>query len=1126
MNTIPENLGNSLLIAMSNTPESLALIRAVATWVPGLAHKTITLIHYITPVYWEHGGASSPAEVEMIRKEEEQIWESEHNRITLTQSYFEQARFILQDAGVHPKQIQTKIVYEGESVADTILIQLKEGYYTGVIIGSHHHKTLFGLLNNSLADVIHRHAEYVQVWAIDLEHMPLPHSQSEPENPLHRLPSFGQSVWLDYISRDVLNSGKLWHMIKRDGLRGLTSNPAIFEKAIAETHAYDRAIRTLAREDKTVSEIYDALTITDVQHAADILRLTHNQTESQDGFVSLEVSPHLAHDTEGTIAEARRLWEALYRPNIMIKIPATREGLPAIRQLISEGINVNVTLLFGLPRYRQVIEAFLAGLEDRAERGNDLYHVASVASFFLSRIDVLVDPMLEQKMRDGQPMSERARLLHGQIAIASAKAAYQIYQELFESERFHKLEVHGAHPQRLLWASTSTKNPDYSDVKYVEALIGPDTVNTMPPETLAAYRDHGDPAPRLTNDIEQAQAMLNELQALGIDLQAVTQQLEDEGIEKFIKPFDQLMETLEARRAHVLSQIVPEQVRSLGNHEVAVQERIDRLEKQGTVRDLWRKNAQLWKNDPENQEIIRNALGWLHVAETMLNRIGKLKQFAADVQAAGFRHVLHMGMGGSSLAPLVFQRTFTPTSEGLPLTILDTTDPQTIAQIEQQIPLDETLFIVASKSGTTAEPLAFADYFYAKVQANNGSRAGENFVAITDPGTKLVELAEKRNFRHTFLNFEDIGGRYSALSYFGMVPAALMGISVETLLRRAVDMETLCAGSVPSQENPGLVLGALLGELALKGHDKVTFLAPPALSALGMWLEQLLAESTGKEGKGLLPVAGEEPGSPAVYGNDRVFIYLKLRGVTDKTLEKQVAVLRDAGQPVVTIHMHDLFDLGREFFGWEFATAVAGTVLGINVFDQPNVQESKDNTNRLLKTVRQTGKLPDEQPDLIEAPLSIYAADAAPSLTETLQQFFGQVQPGDYVAIMAYLTESPTMTSALQSIRLQLRDVLHVATTVGYGPRFLHSTGQYHKGGPNIGLFLQLTADDATDVSIPDEPYTFGVFKQAQALGDLEALQRHDRRVIRIHLGSDVRKGLDALQTLIAAALTIDSHVG
>jgi transaldolase/glucose-6-phosphate isomerase len=1119
MNVAPENLGNSLLIAMSNTPDSLALIRVVATWVPGLAHKTITLMHYITPVYWEHGGGSSPKELETIRKEEEQIWENERNRVTLTRSYFEEARFILQDAGVHPDQIHTKIVYEGETIADTILGQLKEGYYSAVIIGSHHHATLFGLLKNNLADVIHRHAAYVHVWAIDLQHMPIPHDQMGPETPLHRLSDLGQSIWLDFINRDLLESGELWHMVKRDGLRGLTSNPAIFEKAIDETHAYDRSIRALAREDKSVREIYDTLTIRDVQHAADILRLLHDQSGSCDGFVSLEVSPHLAHDTEGTIAEARRLWEALYRPNVMIKVPATREGLPAIRQLISEGINVNVTLLFGLPRYREVAEAYIAGLEERAKRGGDLYHVASVASFFLSRIDVLVDPMVEQKVRDGHISRERAKRLQGQMAIASAKAAYQIYQEIYASERFQELEVHGAHTQRLLWASTSTKNPNYSDVKYVEALIGPDTVNTMPLETLDAYRDHGDPAPRLVNDAADAQVILGELQALGIDLPTVTKQLEDEGVEKFIKPFDHLIEQLEIKRAHVLSHIVPEQERSLGENEVAVQERIDLLEQQSVSKDIWRKNARLWKGDPENQAIIRDGLGWLHLAETMLNRAGELKQFATDVRAAGFWHVVHIGMGGSSLAPLVFQRTFSSASDGLPLTVLDTTDSETIAQIAQQIPLPQTLFIVASKSGTTAEPRAIADYFYARVKAIKGDQAGENFVAITDPGTPLVKLAEERKFRHTFLNFADIGGRYSALSYFGMVPAALMGIPVETLLRRAADMATLCAGSVSPQENPGLVLGAVLGELAKRGQDKVTFLVPSTLSAMGMWLEQLLAESTGKEGKGLLPVAGETPGTPAVYGEDRVFIYLKLKGADDSALEKQVAALRDAGRPVVTIHMNDLFDLGREFFGWEFATAVAGSVLGINPFDQPNVQESKDNTNRLLETVRKTGILPAEDPDLTEGALSLYASNAAANVAETLGQFFGQAQPGNYVAIMAYLTETPAITAALQAIRLRLRDTLHVATTVGYGPRFLHSTGQYHKGGPDTGLFLQLTSDEGERIAIPDEPYTFNVFKRAQAWGDLEALRKHGRRVIRVHLGQDVEQGLKELAEVVEGAL-------
>jgi transaldolase/glucose-6-phosphate isomerase len=938
------------------------------------------------------------------------------------------------------------------------------------------------------------------------------------DNPLLKLNSFGQSIWLDFLRRGMITSGELQQLIEEDGLRGMTSNPSIFEKAIAGSHDYDDAIRALALEGKSIEEMYQTLTVEDVQQAADLFRPIYDQTQGGDGFVSLEVSPHLAHDTDGTIAEARRLWDALDRPNVFIKVPATQEGVPAIQQLISEGINVNVTLLFGLPRYRKVAEAYIAGLEARAEQGKPVQRVASVASFFLSRIDVLVDPMLEKVMQAGGPKAKTAESLHGQVAIASAKVAYQMYQEIFDSERFLELADQGARTQRLLWASTSTKNPAYSDVKYVEALIGPDTVNTVPLETLNAYRDHGQPALRLEEHVPEAYEVLDHLPQVDVDLGEATQQLEDEGVEKFNKPFDKLMATLEEERAAALKEPLDRQALSLGIYEEAVQIRISELEEERFDVRMWRKDPTLWKTNPKDQEVIANALGWLHVAEKMEENLSELDDFLTEVKAAGFRHVVHMGMGGSSLAPLVFERTFKPGKEGLPLTVLDTTDPATILEIARQVPIADTLFIVASKSGTTAEPLAFADYFYAKVKELKGDRAGENFVAITDPGRPLVEQAQERGFRRIFLNFTDIGGRYSALSYFGLVPAALMGLNVAELLARALRMEHACASCVPVAENPGVVLGAVMGELVREGRDKVTFLVPESIATLGMWLEQLLAESTGKEGTGLLPVAGEPIGDPSAYGDDRLFAYIRLQGEVDEALERGVAALQEAGQPVVTIQMDDRMDLGQEFFRWEIATATAGAMLGINAFNQPNVQESKDNTNRLLKVVREKDRLPEEKPALTEGSLRIYAQEAAPTMTETLRQFLAQARPGDYVAIQAYLTESPGTEEMLQVIRLYLRNKLHVATTLGYGPRFLHSTGQFHKGGPNTGLFLQLTADDAEDTPVPEQPYTFGVFKRAQALGDLEALRKHERRVVRIHMEADLSQGLVALEEAVEAA--------
>ena len=555
----------------------------------------------------------------------------------------------------------------------------------------------------------------------------------------------------------------------------------------------------------------------------------------------------------------------------------------------------------------------------------------------------------------------------------------------------------------------------------------------------------------------------------------------------------------------------------LGRDAEAVEERFAVMVRDQFASRLWDGDPGLWTSDPKAQASIRGALGWLHVADKMADALSGLRQFAGEIRAAGFRHVVHMGMGGSSLAPLVFERTFAVGREGLPLTVLDTTDPATILGVERAVPLADTLFIVASKSGTAAEPLAFGEYFYAKLRGLKGERAGDNFVAITDPGTPLVTGAAERGYRRVFPNFSDIGGRYSALSYFGLLPASLMGVDVGGILDRSRAMARACARDVPVRHNPGLALGVVMGELAGRRRDKVTLIVDPPIATLGSWLEQLIAESTGKAGTGILPVAGEPVGDPAEYGEDRVFAYLRLRG--EDRFEGGVDALRRAGHPVVTIELDDPDDLGAEFLRWELATATAGAILGINAFDQPNVQESKDNTDRLLGLVRKTGRLPEEAPALVDWGLAVYGDHDDATVAGTLARFLARGRHGDYVALAAYLTESADTDRKLEACRVRIKRHTRLATTLGYGPRYLHSTGQYHKGGPNTGLFILLTADDREDAPLPGAPYTFGVFKRAQALGDLEALRKHGRRVLRVNLGADPGEGLDRLEAVLRVAL-------
>ncbi len=908
-------------------------------------------------------------------------------------------------------------------------------------------------------------------------------------NPLLQLREQGQSVWYDNVRRGLLRSGALARLIDTGEITGVTSNPTIFEKAIGGSTDYDEALHALVHAGKTAGEIFETLAVEDIQAVADLLRPIYERTQRRDGYVSLEVAPHKEHDTAATLDEARRLFRLLNRPNVMIKIPGTDEGIAAFEQAIGEGININVTLLFSLDAYERVARAYIAGLERYAARGGDLSGIASVASFFVSRVDTAVDALLEARIHEGRPEAEA---LLGRTAIANARLAYQRFKEIFAEPRFQALAARGAQVQRPLWASTGTKNPRYSDVMYVEALIGPNTVNTMPPATLDAFRDHGRVIPNsVEQDLEGARATLQALADLGIDYHAVTAQLLREGLKAFGDSYDKLIETTARKRQELLA-------RTAGYASANVP--VDPPPADLAER-IWAKDGSVWSDDPAARKQIRGALGWLTLPEQMEEQAGLLETLATEVCQAGFSEVFLLGMGGSSLCPEVLRKTFGSASGYPRLTVIDTTHPDAIAD-QRGVDLEHTLFLVSSKSGGTIETISLFRYFYAAVEQRRGRHAGEQFIALTDPGTSLEKLAHECGFRRVLATPPDVGGRYSALTLFGLVPAALIGRDVRALLDRAETMMQACAACVPPLDNPGLWLGLLLGQQALRGRDKLTLVVPPALASFGLWVEQLIAESTGKQGKGIVPVAGEPLGGPEVYGDDRVFVALELDGAMDVPTEARLRALEAAGQPVVRLKLHDLLDLGGEFFRWEFATATAGAVLRINPFDQPNVQESKDNTAAVLANYERAGTLP--------------AVESASP--EAVGAFVQQARPGDYVALMVYVPPSDQTDAALEAIRTGLRNRLRVATTVGYGPRFLHSTGQLHKGGPNTGVFVQLVSQPRADLPIPQAPYSFGTLIAAQALGDLRSLQAHGRRVIRHDLGADPLAGLAALRQAIEQA--------
>ncbi|MFN8061192.1 MAG: bifunctional transaldolase/phosoglucose isomerase [Vicinamibacterales bacterium] len=948
-------------------------------------------------------------------------------------------------------------------------------------------------------------------------------------NPLKGLLDFGQSVWLDYIRRDLMTTGELARLVSEDGLRGMTSNPAIFEKAIAGDAQYQSKVAALRMHGVTSPlALYEALAIEDIQLAVDAIRGVYDASACRDGYVSLEVSPFLARDTAGTLAEARRLWTAVDRPNLMIKVPATDEGLPAIERLIAEGINVNVTLLFAVERYEAVARAFIAGLEAYAASHDDVGRIASVASFFVSRIDTMIDARLAALASEAADSARRAEIeaLAGTVAIANAKLAYQSYRRLFDGPRWQALAGRGAQVQRLLWASTSTKNPKYRDVLYVEELIGPDTVNTIPPATFDAFRDHGRLRQSLAEDVEAASATMATLARVGISMPEVTAALLDEGLRLFVEPFDKLLRTLDPADRLAAGDVNPQTCRMPAALAQQVSAALADWQARGKVWRLWAGDRALWTNADEDRW-----LGWMSIVGEQLAQVQLFASIAEDVAAGGFTDLVLLGMGGSSLAPEVLAMTFGRKAGAPTLHVLDSTDPAQVAAVERRANLAHTLFIVSSKSGSTLEPNIFKDYFFERAAAILGrARAGSHFIAVTDPGSSLDRAAQADGFRRIYHGKPSIGGRYSALSHFGMVPAAALGVDVPRFLELTSAMVRACSGSTPVADNPGVHLGLVLGLAARAGRDKVTFIASPGVSALGGWLEQLIAESTGKNGQAVIPVDGERLGDPATYGDDRVFVYLRLESAALVEQDAAVIALEQSGAPVVSVSIGGPYMLGQEFFRWEMATAVAGAVMGLNPFDQPDVEASKIATRRLTTAYEEHGTLPGETPLWADGVTTIYAEAAygerlraTVSGFGTLDQFLrahlSTLQPHDYFALLAYVEMNEWNGRALQEVRDLVRARTRVATCVGFGPRFLHSTGQAYKGGPNTGVFVQLTCDDAVDVDVPGHKYSFGVVKAAQARGDFEVLASRGRRLLRVHLGGDVANGLSTFKHAVMAAL-------
>jgi len=950
------------------------------------------------------------------------------------------------------------------------------------------------------------------------------------EKQVQELLDAGQSVWIDNLRRSMFGSGELARLIDK-GVRGMTSNPTIFEKAIGAGNDYDEQLSTLIGSEKNADALFWDLAVADIQSACDAFAPVYASSKGNDGFVSLEVSPLLAHDTTGTIAMVEELWKRVNRPNVMIKIPGTKEGLPAIEESIYRGYNVNVTLVFSVEMYERAARAYVKGLERRSAEGKPIDKIRSVNSVFVSRIDTAIDKLLQERIAKG----EKLEYLLGKTGIAGLKLTYQKFKEVFLGNEFAPLRAKGAAVQRPLWASTSTKNPHYPDLMYVESVVGRDTVNTMPPPTFDALVDHGKIVPdTVDSDLQGAADVMRALQDAKISLFDVTHQLQVEGVTLFSDSFAALLGAI-VYKQKLLESGGAERVRlSLGASQPACDTALARLAEADFLNRIWAHDATLWSNDADAVAIIKKSLGWLDIQQHMLEEVPGLKSFGNETRDS-FGFAVVCGMGGSSLAPDILADTFGSYDDYPQLHVLDSTCPQQIKELEGHIHIPHTLFIISSKSGTTTEPNAFYAYFHEKVSKQVGSAAaGRSFVAITDPGTTLDKEAQEASFRADFENDPNIGGRYSALSFVGIAPAAIAGYNVNLLLDRALGAMHANDRSVDPRTAPGVRFGAAIGGLAVNGRDKLTIVTHPDIKAFGAWAEQLIAESTGKLGKGIVPIEGEPLGSPDDYSDDRTFVYVGANlPAPEAGIDEKLTALESAGHPVIRLAMNDRYDLGEQFYLWEIAVAAAGVILGINAFDQPNVQESKDNTVALLAQYAKNGSFDEPKADVSgpEFDVTYLSGTLRPSfdsaqgdrkaVVQALAGLFAQLRPHDYNAITAYIARNETHSTLLRDLRVRIRDAHRVATTVGFGPRFLHSTGQLHKGGPGTCVVLQITADDPDDPMIPGMNVGFRTLLAAQALGDWMSLDKRQRRGVRVHLKGPVEPALRALVAAVDEALAV-----
>ena len=932
-------------------------------------------------------------------------------------------------------------------------------------------------------------------------------------NPIRQARRFGQSFWLDNLTRKLVQDGDLKRRISEQAITGVTSNPAIFHQAISFSDEYDEDIRKLIHEGRTVPQIYESLVISDVQKACDLLRPVFQESDGGDGFVSLEVSPRLAHAGADTLSEVKRLWFLVDRPNVMIKIPGTAAALPVLENAVHLGINTNVTLLFSAAVFRTFLEGYMTGLEKRLSEGLAVRNVASVASFFVSRVDTHVDRLLgERWMHSGEP-GYRIRLarLFGKSGVANAHLAYREYVCARASTRWHSLEKRGARPQRLVWASTSQKNPLLSPLLYVHSLLGPETIITATERTLDAFATGGRAQIGLDDArLTDAEKTVAELKELGINLEAVSDDLQREGIGKFIEPFEQLMVSLSEKRTLFLGKRTNQQ--DVGASSL-VAPALAALGARRFSERLYARDGTLWADDLEAAKKVETQLGWVESLDLFRERIDEIRKLAESVQRDDFRQVVILGTGANVAPAEVSAATF-GNGRGWPeLLILDNTDPAAVLALETQLDLTKTFFLVVGKSGTNRETLSFYRYFYDRLLAAGVSHLGDRFAAITDSQSWLAREAIAKKFRRCYLNPATVSSPFAAFSYLGLVPMALLGLDISTILDRARSFAIAAGPGIPEPHNPALQLGATLALLAKGGRDKLTFLPSPNIASFASWAEHVLVQATAKDGKGIIPVIGERLGPPRLYGNDRMFLHMTHRGSVKKGEMKRVAALEKAGHPVIRIALPDRMGLAEEFFRWQLASVTAGALLGVNPFLDPSEGEGRANTEEYLRQWTTDRRFPKEKPTAESGKLRVFgAAVRTPGSAEAaVVDFLKEVGRNGYIGILAFFRRTAARDGAVAQFRAALGEKFRVATTLAYGPRFLHTTAPLYKCGPDTGSILMLTTEGDRDLPIPGQDYGFAVLHEAQALGELRAIRDRGRRVLRLHMKGDIKDALGAI---------------